>query len=105
MDYRTYIASTLWRNNPARLAELADAGGRCRTCFADATAGARLEVHHATYERRGCEVAGDLLAICSDCHLEVTSFLARRRYEGRTPRRADVVNIHDLRRPLFDPTR
>jgi hypothetical protein len=28
----------------------------------------RLEVHHLTYERVGCERFGDLIVLCSDCH-------------------------------------
>lgn len=28
----------------------------------------RLEVHHLTYERLGCERYGDLIVLCSDCH-------------------------------------
>ena len=104
MNYREYIASSRWRTNGARLAELDIANGRCRICFGQPAEGWPLEVHHATYERLGREQAGDLLALCSRCHLEVTSFLRHRRYEVRTPRRADVVRVHDAR-PLFDPTR
>lgn len=76
-----------------RLAELDGAKGRCRICFGTASDGWPLEVHHATYERLGCEAVGDLLAICGDCHREVTSFLRGRRYARHTPLRADVVRV------------
>lgn len=105
MQYRNYIASNRWRTNPARLAELDSANGRCRICFEKATTDAPLEVHHATYVRLGHEALGDLLAVCHDCHRKVTSFLRRRRYGRRTPRRADVPQLRDARHLLVDPTR
>ena len=102
MQYQMYIRSDKWRTNPARLAELNFANGRCRICSDKA---APLEVHHATYERLGQEAAGDLLALCHDCHVKVTSFLRRRRYGRRSPRRADLPHTRDTRRSLIDPTR
>jgi 5-methylcytosine-specific restriction endonuclease McrA len=27
-----------------------------------------LQVHHLTYERLGCELDGDLFAVCENCH-------------------------------------
>jgi hypothetical protein len=105
MNYRDYIASNKWRNSPARLHELDAAGNRCRICFERATARSPLEVHHATYDRLGCEAIGDLLTLCHLCHREVTTFLRRRRYHGRAARRADVPRLRDTRRALIDPTR
>jgi 5-methylcytosine-specific restriction endonuclease McrA len=105
LNYRHHIASEKWRSSPARLAELAAANNRCRLCFAAGAKGSPLEVHHATYERLGREALGDLLALCHDCHVKVTSFLRRRRYRRRTPRRADVPQIRDVRNSLIDPTR
>jgi hypothetical protein len=67
MRYRTYIASDKWRNNPVRLAELAEAKNRCRICFDAGTARSPLEVHHATYRRLGREIVGDLIALCGLC--------------------------------------
>jgi hypothetical protein len=100
MNYPTYIKSAAWRKNPARLKALAEAGGRCRLCH-KATP---LEVHHATYERLGCEVEGDLISLCGDCHLEVTSFLRARRYADVVPKRANVVQLRDSRMISNDPT-
>jgi hypothetical protein len=105
LRYRNYIASHAWRSSPVRLAELAASRGRCRICSAKASRGWRLEVHHATYRRLGCELRGDLIALCSACHRDVESFLRRRRYASRRPVRRDVVRMHDFRRPLVDPTR
>jgi hypothetical protein len=105
MSYETFISSEKWRKSPVRLAELDSAGNRCRICFDEAEAGSPIEVHHATYERLGREAIGDLLALCGRCHREVTCFLRRRSYGRRSPRRADVPRLRDIRRPLFDPTR
>lgn len=104
MDYYTYINSPLWRDNPARLAELKAAGFRCRTCNASGP-DVRLEVHHRTYERLGRELVGDLTTLCEDCHWTVTDMLRRRRYHRRSPRFADVIPAIDNASPLFDPTR
>ena len=103
--YRRYIASHAWRSNPARLDALAAARGRCRLCFGRASRVGRLEVHHATYRRLFRERAGDLIALCPDCHRDVESFLRRRRYAHRRPIRSDVVCLRDVRRTLVDPTR
>jgi len=104
-NYRHYIASDKWRNSPARLAELAASKNRCRLCFDKGTAAAPLEVHHATYENIGNEALGDLIALCHECHVVVTSMLRRRRYLRRRPRRADVQCLRDTRHSFIDPTR
>jgi 5-methylcytosine-specific restriction endonuclease McrA len=100
MHYPTYIRSESWRSNPARLQALSDAQGRCRLC-GDETL---LEVHHATYERIGNERDSDLVALCRECHRDVTSFLRARRYAVVVPKRADVVRLHDVRVLASDPT-
>jgi hypothetical protein len=64
VTYLEYIGSAKWRSSLARLGELDAAGYRCRTCFEPGTAEAPLEVHHRTYERFGCELIGDLTALC-----------------------------------------
>lgn len=104
-NYRRYIASEKWRNAPARLAELVASKNHCRICFEKGTAAAPLEVHHATYERIGNEALGDLIALCHECHVGVTSMLRARRYVLRRPRRADVARIRDPRHSFIDPTR
>jgi hypothetical protein len=101
MNYVSYMASHRWRTHPVRLAELQSAAGRCRVCFEQSP----LEAHHATYTRLGCEAVGDLLAVCRPCHVEITTFLRRRRYQSKKPVRTDVPHSRDTRRPLFDPTR
>jgi 5-methylcytosine-specific restriction endonuclease McrA len=83
MNYKSYISSTNWSANPARLAELKAAGFRCRTCN-DGRDQAQLEVHHRTYERLGHEHVGDLTTLCSECHRDITDSLRRRRYAGNT---------------------
>lgn len=104
MKYKPYISSPRWRNNPARLAELKASGFRCRLCYASEDE-AELQVHHRTYERLGCELAGDLLTLCKDCHFIVTDMLRRRRYAVRKPKVADVIPSIEEPKSLFDPTR
>jgi hypothetical protein len=100
LQYLTYIRSNAWRLNPARLKALSDADGHCRLCHANDD----LEVHHSTYERLGCELESDLIALCRACHREVTSFLRARRYLLVVPKRADVLPLRDGRVLLSDPT-
>lgn len=102
MNYISYIASSRWRYNPARLRELATAGGRCRVC---ASGEPPLEAHHRDYANLGHERDGDLVALCGPCHREVTTFLRRRRYEAVRPLIADVPSMRDARHTLCDPTR
>jgi 5-methylcytosine-specific restriction endonuclease McrA len=105
MDYVNYIASSLWRNNRARVRELETTGGKCRLCSAPDAAVGPLEAHHRDYDNLGNEQDGDLVALCGECHREVTSFLRRRRYLNRAPLRADVPRMRDGRTALCDPTR
>ncbi len=97
MNYQNYIASHRWRTNPARLRELETACGKCRLC---ASATPPLEAHHRSYCNLGSERDGDLIALCGECHREVTSFLRRRKHIRRTPQRADVRRMRDARLPL-----
>ncbi len=104
MHYADYIRSALWRNNPARLAELAASGGRCRTCNRGA-AEVELQVHHRTYARLGAELVGDLTTLCVECHRVITDLLRRRSYGLRSPKFSDVVRAIASAGPLKDPTR
>jgi hypothetical protein len=104
MDYQAYITSGRWRNSPARQAELQAAGYRCRVCYRPDSE-VELQVHHRTYERLGCELPGDLLCVCTECHDELTSFLRRRRYRRSTPHIRDVVPAIECVSALRDPTR
>ncbi|UFW46275.1 MULTISPECIES: hypothetical protein [Bradyrhizobium] len=101
MDYVAYITSAAWRNNPARLRELAAANYACRLCPNAAATGSRIEVHHRSYERLGHEIDGDVTALCSDCHLGVTSMLRARRYAN-----SPIPEVSDtwvqVAKPLFD---
>ncbi|WP_426437189.1 HNH endonuclease [Bradyrhizobium genosp. P] len=100
MRYATYIGSEAWRRNPARLKALSDADGRCRLCDSNTA----LEVHHSTYKRMGHEHESDLIALCRDCHVEVTSFLRARRYAVFEPKWSDVLSLRDGRVLPSDPT-
>lgn len=104
-EYEKYISSGRWRSNPARVREMSNAGNRCRVCGAQGSTSSPLEAHHSTYERLGRETDGDLIAVCRECHHEITCFIRRRRYVARAVTRADVVSQRDVRTALFDPTR
>lgn len=62
MPYREYLQTAEWQER--RKAALKRARWRCQVCNADRT----LHVHHRTYERRGRELARDLIALCDRCH-------------------------------------
>lgn len=102
-DYVRYICSGSWRNNPVRLRELEAAGFQCRLCANSQASGHVIEAHHRTYTRIGCEIEGDLTALCRECHKGVTSMLRARRYAELSPPTA-----LDCWRPeipaLFDPS-
>lgn len=60
--YEDYIKSPQWRAR--RDVALRLAKWRCAKCNRKD----RLEVHHNTYERMGCELAKDLDVLCAVCH-------------------------------------
>jgi len=100
--YLRYIASSAWRNNPARLAELKASGMRCRICNAS-TQEAVLHVHHRTYERLEHELAEDLTTLCAGCHFDFTLILRGRQYASRIPKRADVPRLFVNKSKVQDP--
>lgn len=102
MDYREYLSSGSWRNNPVRQRELQAAGFQCRLCTNSAANGHALECHHRTYERLGQEVDGDLTALCRACHTGVTSMLRARRYAASPITTSDYVPPIADPPPLFD---
>jgi hypothetical protein len=62
IPYPEYLESPEWQAR-RRLA-LRKAGHACQVCNRSRT----LHVHHRTYERRGAELAGDLIVLCDECH-------------------------------------
>lgn len=100
--YQRYIASSAWRNNPARLAELKASGMRCRICNASAER-TELQVHHRTYERFEHELAEDLTTLCADCHFDFTLIMRGRQYASRIPKRADVPRLLVNQPKVTDP--
>lgn len=62
MPYADYLNTEHWKKT--RQWALKRAGHRCQLCNAKSP----LDVHHRTYERRGCEWHSDLIALCRDCH-------------------------------------
>lgn len=62
MPYADYLKTDHWKET--RQGALKRAGYRCQLCNAKGA----LHVHHRTYERRGSEIAGDLLVLCASCH-------------------------------------
>jgi DNA-directed RNA polymerase subunit RPC12/RpoP len=62
MPYKRYLQTPEWQER--RKAALKRAGQSCQVC----NRRRMLHVHHRTYERRGVELARDLIALCDECH-------------------------------------
>jgi hypothetical protein len=62
MPYAEYLQTDHWRF--VRELALSRANGLCGICRRRD----QLDVHHTTYERRGEELAGDLIVLCRGCH-------------------------------------
>ena len=71
MNYREYINSPSWRVMAHLMTTFAeqDESGRCRCdgC-GEFFHRCRMNVHHVTYERLGCEGPEDLRLLCERCH-------------------------------------
>lgn len=63
MPYEEYLKTEHWQQ--FRKKALKHYHYQCQKC--DAT-GVRLDVHHLTYERRGCELLEDVITLCKECH-------------------------------------
>lgn len=61
-NYQEYLQSDHWKRLTEETKRLA--GYRCQVCNADG----ELHTHHRTYERKGDEFQGDLVALCPKCH-------------------------------------
>jgi 5-methylcytosine-specific restriction endonuclease McrA len=62
MPYGAYLDTDHWQAVRARA--LRRAGRHCQVCGQRG----RLDVHHNTYTRRGCERPSDVVALCRSCH-------------------------------------
>jgi hypothetical protein len=62
MPYRDYLLTEEWLETRNR--KLRQARYRCQLCNTNGL----LNVHHRTYERRGCEDMADLTVLCRPCH-------------------------------------
>lgn len=65
MTYAEYLKSKYWQDT--RLSFLKAASFRCQEC---GTSGAELNVHHLSYEHRGCEwmYPHEIVVLCRGCH-------------------------------------
>lgn len=62
MPYAEYLQTPEW--DVTRTSALKAADYRCQLCNGDG----EMHVHHRTYERRGVEIPGDVIALCAECH-------------------------------------
>jgi 5-methylcytosine-specific restriction endonuclease McrA len=62
MPYSEYLETLHWKN--VREDALTHAQQRCQVCNSPQ----HLEVHHRTYDRKGCEMLSDLIVLCRSCH-------------------------------------
>lgn len=62
MPYQDYLKTAEWQRTQQTAIRAAGATRqRCRSQR-------RIEVHHLTYERRGCEYPTDMVVLCEKCH-------------------------------------
>lgn len=92
MDYQAYLRTPEWQ--ATRRLALDRAAGLCEHCGSPTA----LEVHHLTYDRRGCERAEDLAAICDHCHetvhgLSVIAQLSDRLGLERITKTVDMIPV------------
>lgn len=66
MDYKDYLKTTHWQS--LRFDILKRDKGICQKCHYKFK---KLEVHHLTYDRRGCELPEDLICLCHECHRKI----------------------------------
>ena len=71
MPYKEYLQTEHWK--AIRKRALDYAGHRCQLC----NTGDSLQVHHRTYERRGCEEPTDVTVLCAYCHAKFHDKLGR----------------------------
>lgn len=72
MNYYAYIQSEEWAE--LRSAKLLESNHRCEECGRRT----KLQVHHKTYERLGCERLTDLTVLCEGCHEKAHNLFAYR---------------------------
>jgi hypothetical protein len=68
MPYDDYLETDEWRTRAERTKARFD--NRCALCNRSGP----LHAHHRTYERRGRELDGDLVALCPRCHYYAHEF-------------------------------
>lgn len=61
-SYSEYMRSPQWKRK--RYQVLTYWGHKCGMCYKPG----KLQVHHRTYERLGCELITDLIPLCEECH-------------------------------------
>ncbi len=62
MPYAEYLRTQEWIRR--RIVHLQAVDYRCQLCNGQD----RLQIHHRSYERLGCERWSDLLVLCGQCH-------------------------------------
>jgi len=62
MPYKEYLQTEHWKG--VRKRALSRANYKCQLCGSKET----LNIHHNTYDNRGCEKDEDLIALCQNCH-------------------------------------
>lgn len=62
LPYQEYLQTDHWKNT--RKAAMQRAGFKCQLCNSTD----KLQTHHRTYERKGCEIPSDLIVLCNKCH-------------------------------------
>lgn len=70
-DYRQYLKSKHWKDKRNKIRK--QRCNKCERCKSTI----KLQVHHKTYERIGCEKDEDLELLCEICHIEEHKLLRK----------------------------
>jgi hypothetical protein len=113
-SYTDYLNSLQWKKKKKKYRK----SGFLQCCWA-CEATEKIEFHHRTYNRLGCEAMSDILPLCSFCHKDLTikykshsgysdTFLweftskyviSRRSYLGLSPIESRFLNIKLIKSP------
>jgi hypothetical protein len=71
-EHRRYLRSPEWKAR--RMAAIVRAGFRCGDCGRVVFDARKLQAHHLTYERLGCERPEDIAIRCARCHRRISTW-------------------------------
>lgn len=89
MDYQAYISSVEWRLFRDHYFSVHEK--ECLLCHSQE----KVELHHHTYVRLGCEDPGDVVPLCSRYHIAVHDLhKKKRKYQSLTESTFEYISCH-----------